>query len=947
MLADRYELITPLGRGTMGTVWRAHDRSLGRDVAIKEIRQEPGLSEAQRAELRERMIREGRTAARISHPSVATVHDAIIEDGSPWIIMELVQARSLEQVIEEEGPLPPRLVAEIGADLLGALRAAHAQGILHRDVKPGNVLITESGRVVLTDFGIAKAEGDTSLTQTGMVIGSPGYTAPERARGEHTGPESDLWSLGATLYFAVEGRPAYERSSVAETLAALMTESVDPPVQAGPLRPVLELLLEKDHTARLTAGQAAVMLRAVADTPSTEAVSLELDDKSAAKGARQPGSAGAKGAAAAAPATGDAESGTAEETARDEAEAAEEAGTGPVQVMAADTGAEDGTDVSAASQAAGDAGGTGAPDDETGPAKAEAQSVKAEAGADSEAGPTTEGVNPGADDGTGPASVEAESAEAGSTTAQGAKAEAGAENVKAGTGSGTGPTTAESAKPGAGAEGPEAVADSEAGPAVESAKAGADSGAGSVQAGTEAGPAAGDEEEFDADRTMIVIRPKNGLRLPGTGETPAAAPVPPAPPARPRPRPDVTSDLGVPVAGKPRTQAAAEAAEAAERGTPEPPPIDDSSPTPPHGFPVVSKLGTPVAGKPAGPGGPAGSSSDDESTAVGMLPGAGRPGGPAGPGGPGSSGMTGGPGGFPAPGPGGPGGPGMQGPGMQGPGMQGPGGPGPQEGWQPFPPGSGPGPSNGNHQPSGLGTDLFAIAGSQGGPVAPNAKPPGGKIGTLVLIGVAAVSMVIIMILVVAAFAETGAGDPTAANLSAGTSATSQSGTGGDAAPAASPDSSLSADLRRYEDAKGFSIDPPAPLRASTRGDNVVFKSEDDTRYLRVNTSAHASENVRASVKAAQNAAVRARTYPGYRLVGVTEVEPEPYAGANAADWEFTYVAGGETIHVLARFVNQPGKNDYAIYWAVPAASWDEQAGMREAVLASFRPAGQKASGGS
>ncbi|MGW2200343.1 serine/threonine-protein kinase, partial [Streptosporangium sp. NPDC001682] len=267
-------VIAPLGRGTMGTVWKAHDRSLGREVAIKEIRQEPGLSEAQRAELRERMIREGRTAARISHPSVATVHDAIVEDGSPWIIMELVQARSLEQVIEEEGPLPPRLVAEIGADLLGALRAAHAQGVLHRDVKPGNVLITENGRVVLTDFGIAKAEGDTSLTKTGMVIGSPGYTAPERARGEHNGPESDLWSLGATLYFAVEGRPAYERASVAETLAALMSEQVDPPTQAGPLRPVLEQLLEKDHTARLTAAQAGAMLRAVADTPSHLADSI-------------------------------------------------------------------------------------------------------------------------------------------------------------------------------------------------------------------------------------------------------------------------------------------------------------------------------------------------------------------------------------------------------------------------------------------------------------------------------------------------------------------------------------------------------------------------------------------------------------------------------------------------------------------------------------------------
>jgi hypothetical protein len=270
LLAERYELIAPLGRGTMGTVWRARDRALGREVAVKEIRQDPGLTDEQRAELRERMVREGRIASRINHPSVASIHDVLIQDDSPWIIMELIEARSLEQVIDEEGPLPPRLVAEIGVDLLGALRAAHAQGITHRDVKPGNVLITESGRVVLTDFGIAKAEGDSRLTKTGMVIGSPGYTAPERARGEYTGPESDIWSLGATLYFAVEGRPAYERATIAETLAALLTESADPPTQAGQLRPVLNGLLNKDYRQRLNAAKAETLLRMVADTPTSE-----------------------------------------------------------------------------------------------------------------------------------------------------------------------------------------------------------------------------------------------------------------------------------------------------------------------------------------------------------------------------------------------------------------------------------------------------------------------------------------------------------------------------------------------------------------------------------------------------------------------------------------------------------------------------------------------------
>ncbi|MEO3805872.1 serine/threonine-protein kinase [Nonomuraea sp. B1E8] len=270
LLAGRYELITPLGRGTMGTVWRARDRALGREVAVKEIRQDPVLTEEQRTELRERMVREGRIASRINHPSVASIHDVIIHDDSPWIIMELIEARSLEQVIDEEGPLPPRLVAEIGVDLLGALRAAHAQGITHRDVKPANVLITESGRVVLTDFGIAKAEGDSRLTKTGMVIGSPGYTAPERARGDYTGPESDIWALGATLYFAVEGRPAYERATVAETLAALLTESADPPTQAGRLRPVLNGLLNKDYRQRLGAAKAETLLRMVADTPTSE-----------------------------------------------------------------------------------------------------------------------------------------------------------------------------------------------------------------------------------------------------------------------------------------------------------------------------------------------------------------------------------------------------------------------------------------------------------------------------------------------------------------------------------------------------------------------------------------------------------------------------------------------------------------------------------------------------
>ncbi|MFC4058371.1 protein kinase [Planomonospora corallina] len=604
VLAGRYELITPLGRGTMGTVWRAYDRSLGREVAIKEIRQEPGLSEAQRTELRERMIREGRTAARISHPSVATVHDAIIEDGSPWIIMELVQARSLEQVVEEEGPLPPRLVAAIGVDLLDALRAAHAQGILHRDVKPGNVLITESGRVVLTDFGIAKAEGDTSLTQTGMVIGSPGYTAPERARGEHTGPESDLWSLGATLYFAVEGRPAYERSTMAETLAALMTESVDPPVQAGPLRPLLEQLLQKDHTARLTASQAIAMLRAVADTPLSASQEFPVP----------PGAAARSAAAEPAPAH----------------------------------------------------------------------------------------------------------------------------------------------RPGSGAS----------------------------------GGGAGTEEEFDANRTMIVARPTMGRPLPRTGASPAA-------PAEPRPEAASASgtDLGTPVARgpvPPRQSGQGQGQSAAQPGQP-------------WDSPAASELGRRVAGAPQSPEGagspprrdPGRPSPDETATQIGALPGHGGPGprpgpggpppggfpgpggpgapeafhgagggpggfpnpggpgphpgpggpppgpfpGPGGPGGPEAfHGAGGGPGGFPNPGgydhnqPGGPGGLHLPPPGSQ-PGL--PGGPGP------FPPGAVPGD---DQDRPGLGTELFAVVG-------PNEPPPvqqRKRTSALVWMGVATAALVFLIVLVLA-----------------------------------------------------------------------------------------------------------------------------------------------------------------------------------------------------
>ncbi|HEY9521658.1 MAG TPA: serine/threonine-protein kinase, partial [Thermopolyspora sp.] len=219
-LAARYRLLEPVGRGGMGTVWRAHDELLGRDVAVKEVRLPLVLDEDLRAELCARTEREGRATAMVAHPSVITVFDVVTEDDRPWIVMELLRARSLEEVIRQDGPLPPRKVAEIGRHVLGALRAVHAKGILHRDVKPSNVLVTED-RAVLTDFGLAALEGDASITQAGIVLGSAGYIAPERVLGAKASPAGDLWSLGATLYTAVEGRGLHGRRTAAAALAAL------------------------------------------------------------------------------------------------------------------------------------------------------------------------------------------------------------------------------------------------------------------------------------------------------------------------------------------------------------------------------------------------------------------------------------------------------------------------------------------------------------------------------------------------------------------------------------------------------------------------------------------------------------------------------------------------------------------------------------------------------
>lgn len=236
----------------MGRVWLAHDVVLHRDVAIKEIVPPTGLTEAERQEMRERTLREARAIARLSHPNVVRVFDVLRRGGDPWIVMEYVSGPSLQTLLATDGPLPANRVAEIGLAVLAALRAAHRAGVLHRDVKPGNVLLGANGRVVLTDFGLATVPGDPVVTRTGLVLGSPAYLAPERARDGSAGPEADLWSLGATLYAAVEGRSPYARSTAIATLTALATEPPAPARRAGPLRPVLNGLLRKNPAHRMS-----------------------------------------------------------------------------------------------------------------------------------------------------------------------------------------------------------------------------------------------------------------------------------------------------------------------------------------------------------------------------------------------------------------------------------------------------------------------------------------------------------------------------------------------------------------------------------------------------------------------------------------------------------------------------------------------------------------------
>ncbi|MFE4673093.1 serine/threonine-protein kinase [Streptomyces sp. NPDC056721] len=267
LIGGRYRLLSKLGHGGMGTVWRAKDETVDREVAVKEPRVPDHLPERERTTVFERMRREARAAARLDHPAVVNVHDVAVEDGQPWIVMEFVQGRTLGDALQE-GTLGARDAARIGLEVLGALEAAHAAGVLHRDVKPDNVMLGRHDRVVLTDFGIAQIEGETNLTDTGGFVGSPEFIAPERVLGQRPGPASDLWSLGVVLYAATEGVSPFRRNNTPATLQSVINATPAAPAAArGPLAEAINGLLAKDPARRPNAARVRDLLERAANPP--------------------------------------------------------------------------------------------------------------------------------------------------------------------------------------------------------------------------------------------------------------------------------------------------------------------------------------------------------------------------------------------------------------------------------------------------------------------------------------------------------------------------------------------------------------------------------------------------------------------------------------------------------------------------------------------------------
>src|SRR3954471_9060884 len=273
LIAGRYLVLRAIGRGGMGVVWLCRDEVLGREVAVKQIGGLPGEPEVETM----RAMREARSAAALNHPNVVAVYDVVNHDGRPWLVMEYVDGRTLAEILADEGRLPPQQVAGIGALLADALDRAHERGIVHRDIKPGNVLVDRGGRPKLSDFGIARGRGDDQLTQTGFVSGTPGYLSPELARGGDPDPASDVWALGATLYVAGGGQPPYEgRSNPLALLREIATEPPRPVQHAGAMAPAIAALMDLDPARRWDMATAARRLGEISrgDTSLLEATQV-------------------------------------------------------------------------------------------------------------------------------------------------------------------------------------------------------------------------------------------------------------------------------------------------------------------------------------------------------------------------------------------------------------------------------------------------------------------------------------------------------------------------------------------------------------------------------------------------------------------------------------------------------------------------------------------------
>jgi predicted Ser/Thr protein kinase len=265
LVADRYLLHEQVGRGGMGVVWRADDQVLGRCVAVKEVHLQPGLSDEERQAVQQRVMREARAAASIDHTGAVTVYDVAEQDGQAYIVMELIDAPTLADLVEDQGPLDPAEVARIGLAVLDVLAVAHARGIVHRDLKPANVMVCGDDRVKLTDFGIATMKDDPRLTSTGIVLGSPSYISPEQALGKTPSDDTDLWGLGATLFYAACGRPPFDRGEAIATLTAVAHEELDVDSCAGPLAPVLRRMLNKNPDDRPSLPELRGQLSAIAE----------------------------------------------------------------------------------------------------------------------------------------------------------------------------------------------------------------------------------------------------------------------------------------------------------------------------------------------------------------------------------------------------------------------------------------------------------------------------------------------------------------------------------------------------------------------------------------------------------------------------------------------------------------------------------------------------------